>query len=244
MVRIASLLTLLALAAPSAAQPPAVSVRGLEESVEQLDAALDVKRAYVKAAEVGVAAAKSKFNLLANGNFAQAERNQAKFELEAAEALLDIRKAEMREVEVRLNQVKKRLAEAKPDTGPKPILPKKPPNPATGAKASAEEAPKALEDKFRKALEDKFRVVVELQIVRGRVEQRKAVHTAAQTELARVKKLAEAGIVAQSDFLQAQQAATIAELDLLLAQTELQVLEVKLKAPRPPAVAIPEPRPR
>src|SRR6185503_12704356 len=110
------LVGVIAFAATASAQPKLIeiqhgplSTRLLEENLEQLDAHLDVKRAYVRAAEVGLAAAKAKYNRLAKGVAAAEEVDQAKHELDAAQAHLDIRKAELREVEVRHRQVKKRL---------------------------------------------------------------------------------------------------------------------------------------
>jgi hypothetical protein len=88
-----------------------------EEEAEVIEAQLDVKRAYTRAAEVGVMGTKQKFNrvaqLRANGTITNEDVEQAKIEMEAAIAQLDIRKAEMKEVEVKLKYAKKRLDEAK-----------------------------------------------------------------------------------------------------------------------------------
>lgn len=90
-------------------QQPLVSTRALEESLEQLVAALDVKKAHIKAAEVAVTAVKFKQTQVQT----DPEKELCKIELDAALAQLDIRKAEAREVEVRIKQIRKRLEDSK-----------------------------------------------------------------------------------------------------------------------------------
>jgi outer membrane protein TolC len=199
----------LAAATPAAAQPriieiqpPPPSLRTLEESVEQLEAALDVKKAYVKAADVGVSVAKARHTMMSQafkaGAIKEPDVEVARIEVESALAQLDIRKAEMREVEVKLKQTKKRLDEAK--TAPAPAAP-----PARKPEATA---------------------VTDAQIAAAKikVEKAKATVEAAQSKLDEVKKAAERGIVPQAEYLQAQQGVTVAELDLLVAQSELNAL--------------------
>jgi multidrug resistance efflux pump len=87
----------------------------LEEEFETLEAHRDVKKAIVRAAEVAVRAAKASYELIAKGPTAypQQEVDKAKFSLEAAEAQLEIRVAEMKEVEVKIKHARKRLEDAK-----------------------------------------------------------------------------------------------------------------------------------
>jgi len=115
--------------APKAAQPgfgtqpgftnratPAMLAR-YEEEAEVLEAQLDVKKAYIKAAEVGFTGAKLKLERVIKLESSKAvppeEVLQAKLEAEAAAAQLDIRKAEAKEVDVRLKHAKKRLEDGK-----------------------------------------------------------------------------------------------------------------------------------
>ena len=88
-----------------------------EDSAEVLEAQLETRKAYVKAAEVALAGAKGKLDRVtrarAAGTVAAEEEAQAKLEVETASAQLDIRKAEVREVEVRLKNAKTRPAIAK-----------------------------------------------------------------------------------------------------------------------------------
>jgi hypothetical protein len=89
-------------------------VAQLEEECETLEAQRDVKKAYIRAAEVGVKGAEANLELLSKpGVVSQYEITKAKIEVDAAKAQLDIRMAEMKEVEVKLKHAKKRLEEAK-----------------------------------------------------------------------------------------------------------------------------------
>lgn len=88
-----------------------------EEEAEVLDAQLDVKKAYIKAAEVAVAGSKLKLDraikLEANKAVSSEDVALAKFEMETAVAQLEIRKAEAKEVEVRVKFAKKRVEDGK-----------------------------------------------------------------------------------------------------------------------------------
>ena len=100
-----------------------------EEEAEVLDAQLDIKKAYVKSAEVGVMGTKVKFNRLAKlaavSTVTAEDVELAKLEMEAATAHLDIRKAEMKEVELKVKYAKKRLEDAK--NAPFRVSPARPP---------------------------------------------------------------------------------------------------------------------
>jgi hypothetical protein len=109
--------------------PPALA--RYEEEVEVLEAQLEVKRAYVKAAEAGTVGPKVKYKHASflhdqkvsgnrSGIVSEEEVLLAKSELDAAMAQVDIRKAEMKEVEVRLKYAKKRLDGAKQPNPPPP----------------------------------------------------------------------------------------------------------------------------
>src|SRR5262249_30673153 len=98
----------------------------------------DVKKAYVRAAEVALKAseipAANAERLFANKVIGKDEVEKAKLEVEAAKAQLDIRMAEMKEVEVKVKVAKKRLEDAKaggvrplPKVDTKPVDPIVPP---------------------------------------------------------------------------------------------------------------------
>lgn len=109
---------------PGQPQPiPSARILQLEEELETLEAHRDVRKAYVKAAEVHVDAAKNRHELVAKVGLAASstEITAAKFEFDAAKALLDIRLAELKEAEVRVKYAKRRLEDAKgvqPKTNP------------------------------------------------------------------------------------------------------------------------------
>ncbi len=87
----------------------------LEEEFETVEAHRDVRKAYVKAAEVAIKAAEVNFELVskAGANIAQQELMKARLDVEAAKAQCDIRMAELKEVEVKVKFAKKRLDDAK-----------------------------------------------------------------------------------------------------------------------------------
>lgn len=123
------------------AQPPrfadqlapfrAGTVARYEEEVETLEANLETKKAYLRAAEVGVKGPKIELDQTvklatgANPTVSQLEVGLYKAKFEAAEAQVQIRQAELKEVEVRLKHAKKRLADAKNP----PARPARPDNP-------------------------------------------------------------------------------------------------------------------
>jgi hypothetical protein len=118
----------------------------LEEEVETLEAQRDTKKAYVRAAEVGVRASEvgleRMLRLVTNGAASKEELEKYKLEIEAAKALVEIRIAEMKEVEVKIKHAKKRLEEAK--AGPRPLhaFPPNPPRPVEVPKLEAPPKPK------------------------------------------------------------------------------------------------------
>jgi hypothetical protein len=100
----------------------------LEENVELLEAQIETKRAYVKAAEDAFHAAKMRDTLLnkAKGGVNELERFNASAEMSSAIALMQIRKCELKELDVRLKYAVKRLHEAKAA----PVRPVPEPRPA------------------------------------------------------------------------------------------------------------------
>jgi opacity protein-like surface antigen len=96
----------------------------MEEEVQTLEAQRDVRKAYVRAAEVGVKGAEVNLDRIARigaaGVVTREETDKAKLDVEAAKAQLDIRMAEMKEIEVKIKFAKKRLEDAKaaPPRGP------------------------------------------------------------------------------------------------------------------------------
>ena len=94
----------------------------LEEEVETLEAHRDVKKAYLRAAEVTAKATEKLFALMqkAGANAVSAtEAGKAEADFEMAKAQVDIRAAELKEVDVKLKHAKKRLEDAKA-TGVRP----------------------------------------------------------------------------------------------------------------------------
>ena len=89
----------------------------LEEDLETLEAQRDIRRAYARAAEVAVKSAElsyAHFAKLAKANtISQQELEKGRLELEAAKAQLEIRMAEIKEIEVKIKYAKKRLDDAK-----------------------------------------------------------------------------------------------------------------------------------
>jgi hypothetical protein len=107
------------------------SLAQLEEEVETLEAHRDTKKAFVKAAEVGVRAAELNLQrmqtVVSRGAASKEEVDRAGIDVEAAKAQVEIRMAEMKEVEVKIKYAKKRLEDAK--SGPRPLIPQPVPNP-------------------------------------------------------------------------------------------------------------------
>ena len=112
--------------------PQAMTLSRLEEELESLEAHRDVRKAHVKAAEVAVQMAKVNVDRLqkaGKGTVSQEDVDRAILEVDAAKAQLEIRLAEMKEVDVKIKYAKKRLDEAKsmmPSPMPKNAFP---PNP-------------------------------------------------------------------------------------------------------------------
>jgi hypothetical protein len=103
-------------------RPVAAAPSGAADTPDLLEAQLDTRKAYSRAAEVALAAAKKKLDRAERarvaGTATAEDVDQAKTEVETAAAQLDIRKAEVRETEVRLKLARKRPDGAKPAAAP------------------------------------------------------------------------------------------------------------------------------
>jgi len=109
----------------AATRVTALKMVTLEEEFETIEAHRDVRKAFVKAAEVTVKIAQVGADRLARvagtGVASKEEVEKAKLEVEAAMAQLEIRIAEMKEIEVKVKFAKKRLEEAKA-VGVRPVV--------------------------------------------------------------------------------------------------------------------------
>jgi hypothetical protein len=104
----------------------------LEEEFELVEAQRDVRRAHVMAAEVGVRAAEITLERVSGiaktGIVTREELEKAKLEVDAAKAQLQIKMAEMKEVEIKVKYAKQRLEDAKAaGIRPAPARPAGPP---------------------------------------------------------------------------------------------------------------------
>jgi multidrug resistance efflux pump len=194
---------------------PAI-VRQFEENVELLESQLDIKRAYVKAAEVALAGSTEKFKLVQDANQkGTAGLDQvvaARLERDTDAAQVEIRKAELNEVAVKLKHAKRRLEDAKGKPAPAPkVVPAKP-----GREVKELQAVVLLaEAKLMKAnaLAEKARAALE----RAKLEER------------RLKELVLRGIVPKEDLEKAALLAREAELDVKIALAEVAEIEVELR---------------
>jgi hypothetical protein len=109
-------------AQPKEGQPRGEVARRLAEEVELLEAHLDTRKAHIRAAEVAVAAAERSFTMLAQAGRAvdAITLEKAKTALETAKAQADIRKAEMKEVEVKLKHARRRADDAAKEAAKQP----------------------------------------------------------------------------------------------------------------------------
>ena len=197
----------------------------LEEEFETLEAHRDVKRAYVRAAEVALKGAETNLELMNKPNVIPVtELMKAKLELEAAKAQLDIRMAELKEVEVKVKHAKKRLDDAKA-APPAPVRPNPlpkvdrkpvdPPPPPTGFGLAADPVdPKAVEE-LKQKIKELEAALADKQATAKKAE---VVAKEAKEELAKIVDIAMRGRVLPGTIEKAQAAAD----------------EAKAKAERPP----------
>ncbi len=178
----------------------------MEEEVELLEAHLATRKAHIKAAIADVEGAKSvaEFAIQAQergtGNALDASRARAA--LARAEALVEVRECELREVEVKLKFARQRLEDAKARKAARPGPP--------------QAAPAAIAERVKLAKLEAAKA--DLQAARAEAERAKA-------ELQRAKALAENNVVgkealqaAEAGFLKAQAAVRKAEVNVVAAE--------------------------
>jgi multidrug resistance efflux pump len=195
------------------------SVRSLEEAVETLEAQLETKRAYVKAAQASLTGAEEKLKLttkLVETGAARAEElGPVRAERDVAAAMVEVRKAELNEVAVRLKHARRRLEDAggKPAVGPDP---KKQPAQSAADVKELEAAVARLEAKRTAGL--------------ARIEQAKANLARAKAALDRVKEAATKGIVPREEYAQAAAAVEEAQAEVKIAEAAAAEVDTVLKA--------------
>jgi multidrug resistance efflux pump len=205
----------------------------LEEDFEALEAHRDVKKAVVKAAEIavrgseiGMVRAKALFE---KGALTKEEMDKATLEVEMAKAQLEIRVAEMKEVDVKVKHAKKRLDDAKlggvrPAPGvirPVPVDPKAV-DPLPNVRFAADE--KAVEELKAKLAEAKAAVAAKA----AAKKKADAVLVEAQAELARALDIAMRGRVTP-DFIPSREA-KVKEAKDAVAKAEKELKDAEAKA--------------
>ena len=212
-------------AQPQPAQPrpnpfAANRVALMEEEVELLEAHREVKKAVVRAAEVAVKGAEVGLDLVSKANVAQGELLRAKLEVETARAQLEIRLAEMKEVEVKIKHARKRLEAAKAA----------PPPPAN--QDPREDSAKVVEA-LKQKLAELEAVVADRLAAAAKAE---AVAKDATVELDRVLDIAKRGIVrrgtieaAEMKVKETREKADEAAAEVQKAQIEAAKVRAKLK---------------
>ncbi len=205
-------------------------IAAIEEEIEVLEAQRDVRKAYVKAAEVAVTSTEMNVEILGKvGELSVQERNKIKIELEAAKAQLEIRIAEMKEVEVKIKHAKRRLEDATPAGGRPGIRPVQPKavdpqltavNAAEGEKAD----PKVIAE-LQKQIKQLEAVVADK---KAAVEKAEAVAKETQSNLARTLDIAKRGRVLPGTIEKAQAASDEARAKAEKATDELKKSEAEL----------------
>jgi multidrug resistance efflux pump len=194
-------------------QPPrpipvtAAQLSKLEEELEVLEAARDVKKAHVKVAELGVRAAEVALDrtnkLAATAAVTKDEVERAKLDVDMAKGLVEVRMAELKEAEVKVKYAKKRLDDAKAaGVRPGPIVPVPGPVPVRPVPVDPlPRAPLAANDPAVETLKAKL-AETQAQLEKNAVESKKAqtVLKEAEEGLARILDAAQRGIVAASEI--------------------------------------------
>jgi multidrug resistance efflux pump len=221
----------------------------MEEEVETLEAHRDVKKAIVKAAEIAVKGAEANYERVAKGPtaFPAQEVDKAKLELEAAKAQLEIRMAEMKEVEVKIKHAKKRLGDAQvAPVRPNPLLPKvdrkpvDPPPPLVDEDVGLDSRVEAALPDADPKVEELKKKIKELEAIvadrKAAAKKAEADAAVAQAELARILDIAMRGRVragtieaAQAKAEQAKADAAKAAAEVKKSQDELEKAKAKLK---------------
>ena len=217
----------------------AAKMAQLEEDFETLEAQRDVKKAQIRAARVAMEGAQARHELVAKAGAAGAAATElitAKFDVEMAKAQLEIREAELKEVEVKVRHARKRLDDAKaagvrPQPGVRPVPMDPPPaDPLSQVRFAADEKEVAeLKAKIEKLTAEVEKNAAESKKARAELE-------AAKKELARIKDIAMRGRVrpgtieaAEAKVKEAEEAVEKAGKQSKSLQGQLEELQKKLK---------------
>ena len=203
-----------------------------EEELELTEAQRDIRKAHVRAAEVAVKAAETQFALLdrSGNNVPQIERTKARLEVDAAQAQLEIKIAEMKEVEVRIKYSKKRLEDAKASAAaPLPVRdgrfdPRIDPPPPKGGLRNEDPDP-GVNPFLKQRIEDRERAHEEK---KARFAEASAAAADAQAKLVRILEIARQGRAAAAEVEAAEAKDREAQVILEKARLELKKLEAAL----------------
>lgn len=222
------------------ARTAASRIATLEEDLELLEASRELRKAHVRVAEVGVKIAEVNtarmLKMFEKGVATREEADRVKLDVETAQAQVDIRMAEMKEVELRIKHAKKHLDDAKAaairvaPANPivRPAVDPVPPPAATAPQVD----PKEIE--ALKAQLDKQSVEAQ----KAAVEAKKAAESAkeAAAALAEIKRVAMLGRVkagtieaAEARAKEAQDAAEVAKEKAKAAEEAVAKTKAKLK---------------
>lgn len=223
----------------------AAKMATLEEEAETLEANRDVRKAFIRAAEVAVKVAEVNAarveKLVATNAVSKEELEKTRLEIEAAKAQLEIRVAEMKEVEVRVKFAKKRLEDAKA-AGVRPlpgVLPGVRPVDPKPIDAPPPPAPPAPDDKAAQLAQLKAKLdkaTVEAEKAADASKKAEEESKAAAAQLAKILDIATRGRVlpgtiekAQAKAKAAKDAAEDAKKKAKAADEEVAAVKAKIK---------------
>jgi hypothetical protein len=222
---------------PPARMVPAPRLLQLEEEVETAEAARDVKKAHVRAAEVAVRATERAYAAIdkaVKGVATPAQKvdlARAETDVEMAKAQLEVRVAELREIEVKVKFAKKRLDEAKavgarPAPGVRPV-----PVDPVPERAQPDRGRGAADDKAKEldALKAKL-VKVQVEAERAAIDAEKAELEArvVRAELERILDVAMKGRVAPGTIEKAKDKEAAAQAATNVATKKLKELKEEI----------------
>lgn len=226
-----------------AAQPRVIEIKGgtippgqveeiakrLKEDVELMEAQRDIKREYVKAAEVQLDVAKRKLALVerAGNQVSAQEKADALAAVDLGSAQLRVRNAELKEADLRVTHAKRRV-----DSGVFPLVLTPVPAP------SSFPAPK-------KPAEELGELTAKVEAKRAKAEGAKAAVALAKADYDRTKQLIEKGVAPMADLDKSAAALQRAEANFKLAAAEVAEAEAALKAAQPtPQIIYPPKNPQ
>jgi hypothetical protein len=152
------------------------------------------------------------------GAATQTDAERAKLDVASAESLVDIRKCELNEVEVKLKFASKRLEEAKAAPAARPGV-----RPAPQPVPVDPDGPAIAEIKARLAAAE-----AAVAASQAKIEQSQAQEALARAELERLLRLAERGIVAPREVEAAKLKSEEARAEVAAAQAALKAAELQL----------------